>query len=98
MSVWRVTSLFVYEDGPYDIFEKIRHEFGMKRDELNNSYGTTVISRALQCFWCTSIWTSLILSIPLFYIIDIHIYEMTLVILSASSIAILFDMFVEYKV
>lgn len=45
LAAWRLTSLLTEENGPADIFERIR--------ERLNPGGV------LDCFWCTSIWVAI---------------------------------------
>ena len=43
LAVWRITALFVYDDGPWGIFVRLRDTIG----------------GPLTCFWCASVWVSL---------------------------------------
>lgn len=45
LAVWRVSALLVREDGPYDLIARLR------RASRN-----TMAGRALECFYCTSLW------------------------------------------
>ena len=47
LAVWRITALFVYDDGPRGIFVRLRDAIG----------------GPLTCFWCTSAWVSLVASL-----------------------------------
>jgi hypothetical protein len=47
LATWRITHLFVAEDGPYDIVVKIRARLG-----------DSVAGRAMDCFYCLSIWVA----------------------------------------
>jgi hypothetical protein len=60
LAVWRVTSLLVNEDGPFDIFEKVRFFVGVRWDEHSEKYGKNVLGEAFTCVWCLSVWTSAI--------------------------------------
>ncbi len=53
LGVWRVTHLLHAENGPADVFLKLRQ-----------ALGGTVAGRALDCFYCLSLWTAL----PLAYL------------------------------
>lgn len=44
---WRITALLVYDDGPWDICVRLRDAIG----------------GPLHCFWCTSVWVSLVASL-----------------------------------
>ena len=47
LAAWRITALFVYDDGPWGIFVRLRDAIG----------------GPLTCFWCTSVWVSLVVSL-----------------------------------
>jgi len=47
LATWRVSSLLVREEGPYALLARVRR-----------SLGTTAIGRALECFYCTSLWVA----------------------------------------
>lgn len=47
LATWRVSSLLVREEGPYALFALARR-----------ALATTVIGRALECFYCTSLWVA----------------------------------------
>jgi hypothetical protein len=44
-AVWRVTHLLSREDGPWDVFRRLRR--------------TVILSRVLVCFYCLSVWVAL---------------------------------------
>ena len=46
-AVWRLTALFVYDRGPWDIFARLRDTLG----------------GPLSCFWCMSGWVALVVSV-----------------------------------
>jgi hypothetical protein len=45
LATWRVTHLLVSEDGPADVVVRVRRRLG-----------DGVLGRAMDCFWCLSIW------------------------------------------
>ena len=45
LAVWRITSLVALEDGPADVFVRLRE-----------SVGDGVIGKGLSCFYCMSLW------------------------------------------
>ncbi len=59
LAVWRLTSLFVREDGPFDIFARLRRYFGVYYDNESVMTGNNVMAEALICVWCFSVWVSL---------------------------------------
>ena len=47
LATWRVTHLLAYEDGPWDVFVRLRA-----------ALGNGVLGRLLDCFQCVSVWVS----------------------------------------
>ena len=45
LATWRVSALLVREDGPYDLIARLRQ-----------ATANTMAGRALECFYCTSLW------------------------------------------
>lgn len=45
LATWRVSALLVREDGPYDLIARLR-----------KATKDTMAGRALECFYCTSLW------------------------------------------
>ncbi len=52
LAVWRLTHLSTEEDGPFDIFYKLR-----------KWAGTGFFGKLLTCFYCCSIWVAAILTL-----------------------------------
>lgn len=86
MATWRISNLFVKENGPWRIFEKLRTKSGHK--ELLTG-GTLVpdtnLAQALDCVWCFSVWAT----VPIWFL---YILSPDVVfILAAMSMAVLID-------
>jgi hypothetical protein len=62
LATWRLTSLLHKEDGPFDVFALARDAAGVRYDELSRPVSENPVGKALTCFWCTSIWSALIVS------------------------------------
>ena len=45
LAVWRVTHFLHAEDGPWDVSARLRR-----------AAGTGIVARALDCFYCLSLW------------------------------------------
>ncbi len=87
LATWRLSSLLVREDGPGDILAKLRSISGVRFDEMSRPYGTNIVSSALLCVWCVSIWVGAFIAIlnkPVY----IRTYLQNLLSLSASAVII----------
>jgi len=64
LATWRLTSLFVAEDGPFRIFYRLREWTGVIHNNDGNVIGCedSFFAGLLSCFWCMSIWTAAVLS------------------------------------
>lgn len=60
LATWRISSLLVTEAGPMDIFERMRHQLGVRYDNNSEKYGTNALSEMLICVWCTSVWVAVL--------------------------------------
>ena len=56
LATWRLTSLLVWEDGPFEVFARIRHVLGVRYDEGNVPYGENWLAKGVVCPACTSVW------------------------------------------
>jgi len=57
LAVWRITHLLVAEDGPWDLIVKLRVVLG-----------ESVAGRAMDCFYCASVWVS----VPFAFVVASH--------------------------
>jgi len=56
LATWRMTSLVVKEDGPWNILARLRRLIGVRFDAQSAPYGLNIIAEGLTCMWCTSVW------------------------------------------
>jgi hypothetical protein len=76
LAVWRVTHLLQAEEGPWDIFLRLRRATAAR-----------MIGRALECFYCLSIWVAL----PLAFTIGDVVTERLMLWPALSGAAILLE-------
>lgn len=76
LAVWRVTHLLHAEDGPFDIFLRIRRIFG-----------EGFLGSILDCFYCLSLWVA----VPVAYFVAADWMERALAWLGLSGAAILLE-------
>ena len=67
LATWRVSSLLVFEEGPFMLLVKMRSLVGVYYDELSEPQGKNVVARALTCVWCSSIWVALGFAVLYYY-------------------------------
>lgn len=58
LACWRLSSLLVDEDGPWDMFARLRYKLGVRYDERSVAFGSTMLSNLLLCIWCSSVWVA----------------------------------------
>lgn len=81
---WRVANLLVNEDGPLDIFERVRLFVGMKPGEISG-----FMPKLFSCIFCMSVWTTF--GAYLTYLIS----PITVMIVAAMTIALVVDRLVN---
>lgn len=59
----RLTNLLYAEDGPFDMFAKLRDFSGVEFDDFSQCEGTNVFSKGLCCFLCTSVWAGIFVAL-----------------------------------
>jgi len=61
LAAWRLTSLFVNEDGPFEVFAKLRKILGVAYTPEGEPYGLNWFAKGLACFRCASVWVSFVI-------------------------------------
>ena len=82
LAVWRITHLFTGEDGPGDIFVRLRR-----------LAGASLLGQLLDCFYCLSVWVAA----PIAWMLAGTLRERALLWLGLSGGAILLERFSERK-
>jgi len=67
LATWRISNLLVNEDGPWDIFSKLRHLAGVRYDEHSSLYSTNELSKLLMCVWCLSPYLAAVLTLAYWF-------------------------------
>ncbi len=57
LGIWRISSLFVQEDGPFDVFLGIREKIGIAPGSPS-AVPDTFLGGLFSCVWCMSAWVS----------------------------------------
>lgn len=64
LATWRISNLLVNEDGPGDIFTRLRALVGVRYDDVTfQPSASNDVAEAFTCIWCMSVWVGLILMI-----------------------------------
>jgi hypothetical protein len=56
LATWRLTSLLVWEDGPFEVFARLRRLLGVRYDEKSQAVGTNWFAKGVICPACASVW------------------------------------------
>jgi len=84
LAAWRVASLIVHEDGPLEIFDRLRRRAGVYAEGPLSQIATM-----LTCVWCVSIWTALALW-------ALHgVVPVATAIMAASAVAVAVETYVR---
>lgn len=59
LGAWRLASLMLNEDGPFDIFIRLRKFIEPPPGELTSIQ--VQILKIFNCIWCATVWTALLL-------------------------------------
>jgi len=90
LATWRISSLFVNEDGPFRVFEKLRCCLGFELNEHGEDVPPdTFLGQLFGCVWCLSVWVAA--GLYLLWLLFPEFTEGFCMILSASTIAIIVD-------
>lgn len=76
LATWRISTMFVNEDGPFDIFFKMRERFGEGR----------FFDSLFSCVWCISVWAGVILVLSAIMNKTLTLYLMLPFALSAIAV------------
>ena len=63
LATWRISYMLVVEQGPYNIFDKLRHRVGVQHLEDGTPFAHNTWGELFTCVWCMSMWVAAILFI-----------------------------------
>jgi hypothetical protein len=89
LATWRISNLFVNEDGPFMIFAEIRRLVGITYDMSSEPLADNELARLFTCVWCFSVWLGLIVVVAYYFYQD-YTYWACLPF-ALSSVACLLD-------
>ena len=69
LAVYRISALFVYDDGPFDLFQRLRLKVGIlyydSGEIIEESYKGW--AKLFSCIWCMSVWLGFFLALCYFF-------------------------------
>ena len=77
LATWRIAHILVYEDGPFDVFDKTRQAMG----------SVPALYKLINCLKCVSVWVGAVFSLA----ISTNLPEFVLYTFALSGAAILLD-------
>ena len=96
LATWRISCLLLYEEGPFDIFTRLRNLIGIY-EELDSEGDTqqyidpdksNFLTALFSCLYCLSIWLGFGFAILYFTFPNIAIYIATPFAISAGAVLI----------
>ena len=63
LAAWRIASLLSSEEGPWDVFSRLRTWAGVRYDAQSEPYGANALARGMLCLWCCSVWAGAVLAL-----------------------------------
>lgn len=93
LATWRISNLFVNEDGPFMMFAKIRELAGVVYSPMSEPLADNELAKLFTCVWCFSIWLGLIVAVA-YYLHPIYVYWICLPF-ALSAVAIALDRWVN---
>lgn len=94
LATWRLASLLAHEDGPFDLFPRLRRWAGVQVDAIGQVYPTNTFAKGLLCVWCNSIWVGVGMVVA-FYIVPIVAFWLVLP-LALSALAVGYMTVLDY--
>lgn len=91
LATWRISSMFVDELGPFNIFLSIRSLVGIMPDPITGSpigIPEKFLPKLLSCVWCFSVWVGIFFALLRYFFFPLSIYISLPFALSAIAIAI----------
>lgn len=88
LATWRVSKIITEEEGPFEIFKKLRASF-----PSDGKRGW--IGRGLYCLWCVSVWVGLVVG-QVVGLVSTPVLQGVVYGLGFSTMAIVIDYAVEY--
>lgn len=58
LATWRISYMFMYEQGPFNIMVKLRERTGIRHDDTGHVLAVPD-GNVLGCIYCTSVWVAM---------------------------------------
>ena len=65
LATWRVSYMLVEEQGPAEIFDKLRYKIGVQHTDEGVPFAWNWFAELFTCVWCMSVWVGTI-----FFVVD----------------------------
>lgn len=87
LAVWRGSIMITKEDGPFDVFSRMRENAGVEHNGVLAPWSTlNTAGKLLQCPYCLSMW----LALALIVLQSIHrpLYQVVIMSLFGSAVTV----------
>ena len=95
LATWRLSSLLVQEDNPWDFLARFRRWLGVRYDEHSVFYGLNTLAALFACIWCASVWVGLAMAVA--YLTVGRNFLLLCLPLALSAMALLLNRMVPHE-
>lgn len=90
LASWRLCSLLMREQGPLDLFVRIRELIGIKHYDDGSvlSYKNNFLCKLFECCWCLSVWVGIGFTLLYIFLPDVAIFFALPLALSTITILV----------
>lgn len=88
LATWRLSALFAYESGPFNLFQHLRWAMGVRVDSVGQNYYTNSLAEGIACVWCNSLWFGTVWTVTYYFMPDLTLWLALPLALSALSVVL----------
>jgi hypothetical protein len=62
LATLRLSLMLMQDQGPFDVFEKLRFALGVRYNEVGTRYAQSAWGRGILCLHCVSVWAAAVVA------------------------------------
>jgi hypothetical protein len=87
LATYRLTFMLHEENGPADIFTRLRTRLGVRYDQYSNPYGTNWVAKGILCYFCLSVWIATLIAAALVLGAFLRVPDGVLIVLAPFALS-----------